>query len=376
MKHPSFLSFRVLSILAISALVTIPLAFRSEAEAPAGGMPPAPKVQVKALKAENVTLWSEYSGRLMAVDYVQVRSRVSGEITAIKFKDGALVKAGDELFTIDTRPFEAEVAKARAAVVSAQSQAQLAKVELDRAKALVSKAHVSRSVFDQRSSAQQVALSAIGSAQAQLKQAQLNLEYAHVKAPISGRISRAEITVGNVIEAGANAPVLTTILADGKMYAEFDVDEQTYLKCRRKSQAGKKNLAVEVTLSGDDTVYHGTIHSFDNKLDVNSGTIRARAILENTDGILMPGMYAKVRMQSESGSKVLLPEAAIGTDQSKKFVYVVNAKNEVEYRVVELGQQQAGVRVVTSGVQDGDRVVMSGQAMLRPQMVVEPVEQK
>lgn len=371
----SLFSLRSLPLLAIATVVILPLAFRSEAEAPAkNAMPPAPKVQVQMLKAEDVTLWSEYSGRLAAVDFVQVRSRVSGAITAIKFQDGAMVKAGDELITIDTRPFEAEVARARAAVVSAQSQAKLAKVELDRAKALLTEEHVSKSVYDQRASAQQVANASIGSALAQLKQAQLNLEYAHVKAPISGRISRAEITIGNVVEAGPNAPVLTTILAEGKMYAEFDVDEQTYLTCMRHRQAKQEKQPVEVTLSGDNVVYHGELHSFDNKLDVGSGTIRARAILENADGTLMPGMYAKIRLLSEQGTKLMLPEAAIGTDQSKKFVYVVDDKNQVEYREVTLGQQTDGRRVALSGVKPGDRVVLTGQAMLKPGMPVEPVE--
>lgn len=372
---PSFFSPRNRLLLAVAAVFALPFAFQSEAESPPE-TPAAMPVQVKTLQAEELTLWNEFSGRLTAVDYVQVRPRASGAITAIKFEEGAMVKEGDELFTIDTRPYEAEAARAKAAVVSAQSQAKLAKVELDRAKALLGKQHVSQSIYDQRMSAQQVAWSAIGSAEAQLKQAQLNLEYAHVKAPIAGRIGRAEITVGNVVEAGANAPVLTTILADGKMYAEFDVDEQTYLRCRRHSQAEQKALSVEVTLSGDDVVYYGKLHSFDNKLDVNSGTIRARAILENTDGTMMPGMYAKVRLQSEQGSKLLLPEAAIGTDQSKKFVYVVNKKNQVEYREVTLGQQMKGSRVVTQGVAEGDRVVMSGLAMLRPQMDVVPMEQK
>lgn len=366
----SFYRFSPLRSLPLMAL----LALASPAFADPEGASPPPKIQVKLLQEEDVTLWNEYSGRLAAVDFVQIRPRVSGAITAIKFEDGAMVKAGDELFTIDIRPFEAEVAKSRAAVVSAESQAKLAKVELDRAKALLNDEHVSRSVYDQRSSAQQVALSAIGSAQAQLKQTQLNLEYAHVKAPISGRISRAEITTGNVVEAGANAPVLTTILAEGKMYAEFDVDEQTYLRCRRHISADKKQVAVEVTLNGDDTVYRGQLHSFDNRLDVNSGTIRARALLENTDGTLMPGMYAKIRLQSEQGKRVMLPEAAINTDQSKKFAYVVDDKNQVVYRELTLGQQMAGKRVVLSGVAAGDRVVMAGQAMLRPQMVVEPVE--
>ncbi len=332
-------------------------------------------VQVITLRQEEVTLWSEYSGKLAAVDFVQVRPRVSGAVTEVKFKDGEMVKAGQELFTIDTRPYEAEVAKARAAVNSANSQAKLAKVELDRAKALLTADHVSQSLYDQRASAYQVAQAAIGSAQSLLKQAQLNLEYAHVKAPIAGKAGRAEITVGNVVEAGANAPVMTTILSEDNMYAEFDVDEQAYLTTMRHLQAGTEQLPVEVTLANDDTVYHGHLHSFDNQLDPNSGTIRARALLENNDHTLIPGMYAKIKLQRERGNQLLIPEAGIGTDQDRKFALIVDENGLVAYRELKLGQQLEGKRVVESGLKAGDKVILTGLAMLRPGMPVAPTEQ-
>lgn len=368
----SFPYLRSLILLIIAVAILLPLAFRGEAEdTPAGGMPPAMPVQVLTLKSEETALWSEFSGKLAAVDYVQVRPRVSGAVTEVKFKDGAPVKKGQELFTIDTRPYEAEIAKAKAAVNSAQSQAKLAKVELDRAKALLSDDHVSQSLYDQRASAYQVTQATIGAAQAQLKQAQLNLEYAHVKAPISGRAGRAEITVGNVVESGMNAPVLTTILDESKMYAEFDVDERTYLTSMRELQ-GDKSLPVEVTLADDDKIYPGHLHSFDNRLDPNSGTIRARALLENSDHTLIPGMYAKIRLQREKGARVLLPEAAIGTDQSKKFALVVDKDNKVEYRELTLGQQVGSSRVVEKGLKAGDRVILTGLAMLQPGMAVIP----
>jgi membrane fusion protein, multidrug efflux system len=275
------------------------------------------------------------------VEFAQVKPRVSGTITAVKFKDGQIVKAGQELFTIDTRPYEAAVAQARAALNSAHSQAKLARVELDRAKALLTQEHVSQSLYDQRASAQQVANAAIGSAEAALRQANLNLEYAHVKAPISGRSGRAELTVGNVAEAGMNAPVLTTILAEDRMYAEFDVDEQTYLTSIRHQQGAGEQPAVEVTLADGEKVYKGRLHSFDNQLDPNSGTIRARALLENADHTMIPGMYAKVRLAQAEARMILLPEAAIGTDQSKKFALVASKDNVVEYRELRLGQQRS-----------------------------------
>lgn len=363
-------------ILASLMLGVATYAITSQAGDPAakGAAPQAMPVQVQTLKQQDVALWSEYSGRLAAVEYVQIRPRVSGAITEIKFTDGALVKAGDELFTIDTRPYEATVAQARAAVASAHSEARLAQVELDRAKALLNQDHVSKSVYDQRASSQQVANAAIGSANAMLKQATLNLEYAHVKAPISGRIGRAEITVGNVVEAGPNAPMLATILADEKIYAEFDVDEMTYISSMRAMQAGEAKSPVEVSLSGDSHVYPGVLHSFDNQLNSQSGTIRARALLENTDGALIPGMYAKIRLKGDSGSRLMVPEAAIGTDQDKKFVYVVNKNSQIEYRPVSLGAQQSGMRVVVSGLAAGEKVVVSGMTMLRPDMPVTPME--
>jgi multidrug efflux system membrane fusion protein len=358
-------------VLVISAFLMIP-ATEAEDDAPAAMQ--AMPVQVKVVKMETISLWSEYSGRLAAVDYVSIKPRVNGAITEIKFTDGELVKEGQELFTIDTRPYEAEVARARADMVSAQAQAKLAQVELDRAKALLTKDHVSQSIYDQRSSAQKVANAAIGSAVAQLKQAELNLEYAHVKAPISGRIGRAEITIGNVVESGANAPVLATILADDKIYAEFDVDEATYLSSIRKMQKKQDKSAVEVVLSGDSQVYKGQLHSFDNQLNPQSGTIRARALLKNTDGALIPGMYAKVRLQGKSGQMALVPEEAIGTDQDKKFVWVVNQDNKTEYRPVVLGVQHQGKRVVESGLSAGEKVITSGTAMIRPDMPVTPME--
>jgi multidrug efflux system membrane fusion protein len=364
-------------VLAIAGFIVLFYAVHLQADAPkssAGAPAQAMPVQVHTLKSEEVAISSEYSGRLAAVNYVEVRPRASGAITAIKFEDGALVKEGDELFTIDTRPYEAEVARAKAAVVSAQSEARLAQVELDRAKALLQKDHVSKSLYDQRASSQQVANAKIGSAVSQLKQTQLNLEYAHVKAPISGRIGRAEITIGNVVEAGSSAPVLATILADDKIYAEFDVDEHTYISTMRHLQAGGEKLPVKLTLSGDDHVYHGVLSSFDNQLNPESGTIRARALLENTDGTLIPGMYSKIELQSDSGKKLMAPEAAIGTDQDKKFVFVVDKKNTIEYRPITPGARQDGMRVIISGLQEGEKVVVSGTAMLRPGMPVTPME--
>lgn len=381
-------SFRTLSF-ALAALVALGLGVRAfysstQAEASntnAAAMPPAPSVDVITLQPKSLRLWNEFSGRLEAVDYVQVRPRVSGTIQKVLFTEGAVVKAGDPLFLIDPRPFEAEVASAKADLASAESQAQLAQVQFERAETLLKEGHTTRSIHDERSNARKVALAAIDAAKARLRQAKLNLEYAHIAAPVSGRAGRAELTEGNVVQAGMNAPVLTTIVSNDKIYADFDVDEQTYLRSIRASgtpeNSGKnKTLPVELTLSGGDTVtYQGVIHAFDNQLDTSSGTIRARAIFDNKDGALVPGMYATVRVGSaEQAEALLLPERAIGTDQNRKFVYVVDDAGKVVYREVTLGQAVEGHRVALAGVQAGDRVMVNSLQRVRPEMQVVPVD--
>jgi hypothetical protein len=203
----------------------------------------------------------------------------------------------------------------------------------------------------------------------------LNVEYANITAPISGKISRAEITVGNVIEVGGSAPVLTTIVANEKLYAEFDVDEQSYVSLFDKSKAGEK-MPVELILAGQTEPSHkGELYAFDNQINSESGTIRARAIFDNKDGILVPGMFAKVRLgTAEMQEKLLVDEKAVGTDQNKKFVYVINKENKVEYREVVLGDSVNGKRVVLEGLKAGEKVMVNSLLKVMPNMVVEPVE--
>ena len=334
----------------------------------------APSVDVVTVQPQPVRFWNEFSGRLRAVDHVEVRPRVSGTITHVLFEEGAIVKKGDLLFVIDRRPYEAEVASARAALQSAQSQAKLAKLELERTEGLVHEKAVSQSRYDVTKNDFQVAVSSINSAKARLRQAYLDLDYAHINAPVSGRISRAEITVGNVIEAGANAPILTTIVSVDKLYAEFDVDEQTYLKTMR--QTSDEIMPVELALPGDSsTVYQGKLHSFDNRLDTTSGTIRARAIFDNTDGVLIPGMYANVRLGSPTVQPtILLNHRAVRTDQDKKYVYVVTPENKVAYREVNLGLSLNGHRVVHSGLEVGEQVLVNSLQRVRPDTVVQPID--
>lgn len=336
--------------------------------------PQAPAVEVVTLKEEQVRHWVEFSGRLQAVDFVKVRPRVGGTIQQVFFKDGETVDAGAPLFVIDPRPFEAAVAKAKAQLESAKSERQFAEAELARNRQLIKKKVISESRYDSSNNAYKVTLAAVNEAEAALKQARLDLEYAHITAPVSGRISRAEITEGNVIEAGPNAPVLTTIVSNDTLYAEFDVDEQTYVKTVRQMAGGAP--PVELVLPGDqEVVYRGVLHSFDNRLDTSSGTIRARALFENRDGALLAGMYAKVRLSAASKEFVLMvPERAIGTNQDQKFVYAINQNHEVNYRVVQPGRSVGIQRVILSGLEPGEQVIVNGLHRVRPKMLVQPVE--
>lgn len=330
-------------------------------------------VEVEVVAPQETRIWNDFSGSLEAVDDVEVRPRVGGTITKILFEEGAIVKKGDKLFVIDPRQFNAALQSARANLAAANSRVELAKVEMDRSQQLVEKKAISKSLYDSSVNDYKVAKASVNSAKAALTQAQLDYEYANIKAPIDGRVSRAEITVGNVIEAGPNAPVLTNIVSNGKLYAEFDVDEQTYVNFVRNNKSGDE-MPVEASLSsGDNVIYKGKIHSFDNKLDVKSGTIRARAILDNADGVLVPGMYVNVRLGSAHKSPLLMvSDKAIGTDQNKKYVYVIDADNKVEYRLIELGRFIDGKRVVVSGLDEGEKILVNGLQKVRPGMEVNP----
>jgi membrane fusion protein, multidrug efflux system len=332
-------------------------------------------VTVRTLAAQKVRVWSEFSGRLQAVDAAEIRPEVGGRITQVLFEDGQTVKAGDVLFVIDPRPYEAAVVRAEASLVSARANAEYARIERDRAATLITSHAVSQHDLDQRGNASRVADAAVQTAEADLQRAKLDLEHAHVLAPITGRASRPEITVGNLVQAGPNAPLLTTIVANDTIYAAFEVDEQTYVDSIRDTASGRdqeRRIPVELSLPGDRShVYRGTIYSFDNRIDVTSGTIRARARFDNTDGALLPGMFVSVKLaEGADRDELLVPDRAIGSDQSRKFVYVVAADNKVAYREVRLGKHVASQRVALEGLQAGDRVVVDGVQRLRPNTVV------
>ena len=344
---------------------------------PVAAAPQAVSVGVRTVKAQNVRVWSEFSGRLKAVDAADIRPEVSGRIVDVKFQDGQTVKAGDVLFVIDPRPYEAAEAKAEANLASAIANAGYAKIELDRGAKLVKTQAIAQTIYDQRSNAGRTTQAAVKAAEADLQQAKIDLDHAYVKAPISGRVSRAEVTLGNLVQEGPNAPVLTSVVANENIYADFEVDEQTYMtniRANADTQAEETQIPVELNVQGDSGhTYKGTISSFDNRIDANSGTIRARARFANADHALVPGMFVSVRLAgSSSDTALLVPLRAIGNNQSKKFVYVVDGDSKVAYREVTLGRQvDGGERIVLSGVQEGDRVIVDGLQHVKPSMAVD-----
>lgn len=339
--------------------------------------PQAVPVTVVAVQTQPIRLWSAFTGQLAAIDEVELRPQVSGTIEEIRFEDGQPVKKGDILVVIDPRPYAAAVAEAKAELDAARHTLDLAKKQRARAERLVEKGHVAQSTLDERVSDHTVAISQVNSAAAKLEQAEIDLDYAYVKAPIDGRLSRAEITVGNLVEAGPNAPVLTSIVSTDGIYAEFDVDERTYLRTvHGRAEAGRaaNALPVELTIdAGERLIYQGRLHSFDNQIDPATGTIRARAIFANENGRLLPGIFAEVRLGSPAVEEVvLLGAGSIGTDQDRKFVYVVDENDRVAYREVSLGASVDGKRVITSGLEIGERVVVGGLMKVRPGIPVAP----
>ena len=368
-----------LGAVAIALLASGGMAFfhASARTAPVISNPPVP-VTVETVRPQHISPWSEFSGRIDPVDYAEIRPEVSGRITEIRFKDGQRVNAGDVLFVIDPRPYQAAVAKARGDLSSAENNARLAKIELDRGSRLVKAQALAQEQFDQRVNADGVAQAAVQSAKGALAQAALDVDHAYVKAPISGRISRAEITVGNLVGSPtAPPPVLTSIVSNDGVYADFEVDEQTYLNSvreRARSADQEKAIPVELTVQGDSShVYRGFVESFDNHIATGSGTIRARARFDNSDGSLVPGMFATVRLGGGAlNNALLVPERAIGNDQSKRFVFVVGAGDKAEYREVRLGQTVDGNRVVLSGLKQGERVIVDGVQKVGPGAPVAP----
>lgn len=339
--------------------------------AQAANMPtPAVDVEVATVIAESITDWQSYSGRIEAVDHVDVRPQVPGTIVAVHFKDGATVRKGDPLFTIDPRPYQAEVDKADAQLAAAQARAVYTTTDAARADRLLSDNAIAKRDYDEKHNAAREADAAVKAAKAALESAQINLGYTRVTAPIAGRVSRAELTVGNIVTAGTSAPLLTTLVSMSPVYASFNVDEQTYLQYLGRD----RDAAVPVFLglaNEDGFSRKGAVASVDNRLDTVSGTIRVRARFDNTDGALVPGLYARVKVGGGAlHPAVMVAEAAIGTDQARKFVLVIDHDHKVQYREVQLGALHDTLRVITSGLKPGEQIVVNGLQRARPNDVV------
>ncbi|KQR72875.1 efflux RND transporter periplasmic adaptor subunit [Rhizobium sp. Leaf341] len=350
------------------------------AEPVAAAAPQAVPVTVATVEARNVATWQTFSGRLEAVGRVQIRPRVAGAVQSVAFREGALVKAGDLLVTIDPEPYQAAVAQAEGQVASAEARLAYASTELDRGERLTTKNVLSDSDLAQRRSAKAEALAALQSAKASLHVAQLDLGYTEVRAPISGRVGRREITEGNLVAAGSGSPVLTTLVSIDPIYASFDVTED--LVRRTLAQLGHdtsgapdlSRIPVELaTGAGEGTAVHGQLQWIDNEVNAQSGTVRVRAVFDNPGGRLLPGQFVRIRMGDPAPeNRLMISEKAVGTDQDKKFVFVVDPQNTIVYRQIELGTTVDGQRIVEKGLTAGDRIVVNGLQRVRPGALVDP----
>jgi multidrug efflux system membrane fusion protein len=330
------------------------------AAAAAGGPPVSAAIVVEKAIAET----QEFSGRLEAIDVVAIRPRVSGFITAVNFKSGSEVKKGDVLFEIDPRPLQAEAERAEAAANAARARADLARLELARAEKLLGDKAIAQREFDERAAGQKELDASARAARAQAEAAKLNLSYTRVIAPINGRVSKAEITLGNLVDPTA---VLTSVVSLDRIYASFDGDEGTYLRVARRAHGGAP-VAVRVGLADEDGFPHeGKLEFVDNQLDTRTGSVRLRAVFANEDRGMAPGLFARVQIGGgDERKEMLITDRAVGTDQSHKFVYVVDPHGTAEYREVRLGPVVDGLRVVREGLKPGEKIVVDGLQRVKP----------
>ncbi|WP_186288882.1 efflux RND transporter periplasmic adaptor subunit [Burkholderia gladioli] len=340
------------------------------AEARAAGASAAIDVDAAVVISRGITDWQSYTGRLEAVDQVEVRPLVSGTIVAVHFRDGALVHKGDPLFTIDPRPYQAAVDRTAAQLAAALARAAYTSADAARAERLIGDNAIARRDYDEKQNAAREAAAGVKAAQAALEAARVDLGYTRIVAPVAGRVSRAELTPGNTVSAGANAPLLTTLVSVSPIYASFEVDEQTYLQYLGHDRDARVPVALGLA---DESGYSrdGVIASVDNRLDTGSGTVRVRASFANADGALVPGLYARVKVGGgRAHDAILVDDAAIGTDQSRKYVLVVDASNRIRYRTVQPGGLHDGLREIEAGLAPGERIVVNGTLRVRPNDLV------
>jgi multidrug efflux system membrane fusion protein len=378
MKTPSL--SHALTVTALAAAVTASVltlgactdgAKAQENAAPAA--PPAgPPVSVATVVARQVADQQEFSGRIEAVESAEIRARVRGTVEAIHFKPGSLVKKGDLLFVIDPRAYQAEAAKAEAQAAAVQARADLARTELERSRRLLAENAIAQRDYDERAANARQLEATARADQAALATARLNLEYSSVRAPFDGRIGKAEVTVGNLVDG---AVVLTSLVSIQPVYVAFDSDESTYLALGPAARNAAASVKVRMGLASDAGYPHeGRLDFVDNRIDPASSSVRMRAVLDNRNGTLTPGLFARVQVETPSrdATSILISEAAVGTDQNRKYVYVIGADNKAEYRVVQLGPLVGGLRVARSGLKPGERIVVNGLQRVRPGAPVTP----
>ena len=382
MIHVSYLR-----LVAVTVLLAPGLAACGQGQPPGGGAPPPPTVTVAKPVERGVVDQDEYVGRFVAVDSVEVRARVSGYLDKVHFRDGQMVKAGDLLFTIDKRPFQNTLAQTRGTLAQSKANLAFAEGDLERAKQLVRDRTITEQTFDQRTQAFRAASASVAANEAAEKQAELDLEFTELRAPVAGRIGDRRVSPGNLVTGGAvpSTTLLATIVSLDPIRFEFTFDEASYLRYERFSHSGKEvtgrenGVAVALKLLDEkDFVHRGHMDFVDNVIDKSSGTIRGRAQFSNPDAVLTPGMFARIRVPgSPTYQALLVPDAAIGTEQVRKFVLVVGADNKAVAKYVTLGPViDNNLRVIKDGIKADDLVVVNGLMRVRPGQTINPQEQK
>jgi membrane fusion protein, multidrug efflux system len=363
----------------LSALLAVAAVSGCRGEAATESMPPPPEVSVATVLVKEVRPWDEFTGHIEAVESVELRPRVSGYIERVNYVEGGEVAKGDVLFVIDQRTYRAELARAKAELARAQTQADLARSEVVRAEKLSEARAISREEFDQRTAALAQAEANVRAAKSAVDVAELDLEFTEVRAPISGRAGRAHVTPGNLVSTEPNATILTTIVSLDPVYVYFEGDERSYLRYNSMSRNGERVSSrdarnpVRVGLSDDvGYPYEGEMVFMDNRVNPDTGTIRARALLPNPDRIFTPGLFARVQLAgSDTFRAMLIDNKAVLTDQDRKYVYVVGADGSAQRRDVQLGRMVDGLRVVEAGLKPDDRVIVHGvQKVFMPGMPV------
>ena len=364
--------------LALAASVTLSLAIAGcgSQASPGAGMPPPPEVSVANVLSKQVRQWDDFTGRVAAVESVELRPRVSGYVQRVAYEEGQEVNKGDLLFVIDPRPYQATLDRAQADLERARSEARLAKAQDVRAHTLIEAQAISREEFETRKAATSGSNASVRAAEAAVAAAQLDLQFTQVRSPISGRAGRAAVTEGNL--AQADATLLTTVVSQDPVFVYFESDEQSFLRYNEMARKGERTRSsnpVRVGLANEAGYPHeGVVDFIDNQVDARTGTIRARAVLRNPDRVFTPGLFARVQLQGSGEFKALLiDDKAVLTDQDRKYVYVLGPKNAAVRKDIVLGRNIDGLRVVESGLAPADKVIVHGvQKVFFPGMPVSP----